>query len=166
MPRTFLSGVDAGGQKIVSVGAPTDDTDAATKQYVDDNPGPAGVEIAATAPVNTDVLWADTTATPAPIPQPMVSVTDNYSFLNADAGKFFVVDDTDPISLTVNGSLGLTAGQSIDVVRWNTGTVTFVEDGATVSGTPTLKLRARYSVATLICIETDVYLLAGDLAAS
>jgi hypothetical protein len=128
--------------------------------------GFAGVVQSATAPEDTSVIWLDTTATPAPIPQPMISVTDNYSFLNTDAGKFFVVDDTDPISLTVNGSLDLSPGQSIDVVRWNTGTVTFVADGATVNGTPALKLRARYSVATLICVEADVYLLAGDLAAS
>ena len=46
------------------------------------------------------------------------------------------------------------------------GQVTVAESGATVEATPTLKLRAQYSAATLLCTGTDTYVLIGDLAAS
>jgi hypothetical protein len=41
----------------------------------------------------------------------------------------------------------------------------FVASGATVNGTPGLKLRAQYSTASLVCLAADTYLLVGDLAA-
>jgi hypothetical protein len=40
-----------------------------------------------------------------------------------------------------------------------------VADNATVNGTPGLKLRARYSAATLLCVGADDYVLLGDLKA-
>jgi hypothetical protein len=45
-----------------------------------------------------------------------------------------------------------------------TGTVTVVASSTTVNATPGLKLRARYSAATLLCVGTDDYILLGDLA--
>jgi len=68
------------------------------------------------------------------------------------------------VDITVNGSLDLSAGQRIDLLQLGTGQVTVVASGATVSGTPSLKLRARYSAATLLCTGTDTYVLVGDLA--
>jgi hypothetical protein len=70
------------------------------------------------------------------------------------------------VDITVNGSLDLSAGQRIDLLQLGTGQVTVVASGATVNGTPTLKLRARYSAATLLCQATDTYVLIGDLASS
>jgi hypothetical protein len=35
----------------------------------------------------------------------------------------------------------------------------------TLNGTPDLKLRARYSAATLVCTASDTYVLVGDLSA-
>ena len=46
------------------------------------------------------------------------------------------------------------------------GQTTVVATGVTISATPTLKLRAQYSAATLICTASNTYVLAGDLAAS
>jgi hypothetical protein len=43
--------------------------------------------------------------------------------------------------------------------------VTFSASSTTVNGTPGLKLRARYSAATLICLASNTYLLVGDLSA-
>ena len=68
------------------------------------------------------------------------------------------------INITVNGGLGLTAGQSIDFLRFGTGTVTF-NGSATIRYTPGLKLRDQYSAATLFCVSTDTYALIGDLSA-
>jgi hypothetical protein len=70
------------------------------------------------------------------------------------------------VNITVNGSLDLSVGQRIDLLQLGTGQVTVVASGATVNGTPTLKLRARYSAATLLCRATDTYVLIGDLASS
>ena len=68
------------------------------------------------------------------------------------------------INITVNTGLGLTAGQSIDFLRFGTGNVTFTGAAVPVA-TPGLKLRAQYSAATLFCITTNSYVLIGDLSA-
>ena len=69
------------------------------------------------------------------------------------------------LDITVNGSLDLSVGQRIDLLRLGTGEVTVVADSATVNGTPGLKLRAQYSAATLLCVAADSYVLLGDLKA-
>jgi hypothetical protein len=75
--------------------------------------------------------------------------------------------NTGAINITVNTGLGLTAGQSIDFMRYGVpgsgaGTVTFTGT-ATIYGTPALTLRAQYSSATLFCVSTNTYVLIGDL---
>jgi hypothetical protein len=67
--------------------------------------------------------------------------------------------------VTVNASLDLSNGQRIDILRLGLGEVTVVASGATVNSTPGLKLRARYSAATLLCVAADTYVLLGDLKA-
>jgi hypothetical protein len=91
--------------------------------------------------------------------------TGSYTLLTADAGELIIVDSSSNRDVTVNGSLDLSVGQRIDLVRLGTGEVTVVPSGATVNGTPGLKLRARYSAATLLCVATDTYVLLGDLKA-
>jgi hypothetical protein len=75
------------------------------------------------------------------------------------------VSSSSNLDVTVNGSLDLSIGQRIDLLRLGTGEVTVVADNATVNGTPGLKLRARYSAATLLCVGADDYVLLGDLKA-
>jgi hypothetical protein len=156
--------------------------------------GPSGVVISATEPVITDVLWADESEPgdaiipvggltgqalvkvsgddydadwidPYAAPQIVNGQTAAYTLLAADAGRLVTVDSASALDVTVDGSLDLEVGQRIDLLRLGTGTVTVVASGATVNGTPGLKLRARYSAATLLCVATDVYVLLGDLAA-
>ena len=69
-------------------------------------------------------------------------------------------------NFTVNTSTALTVGQRIDIVQMGAGQTTVVATGVTINATPTLKLRAQYSAATLICTASNTYVLAGDLAAS
>ena len=90
----------------------------------------------------------------------------SYVLLTADAGKLITVTSGSATNVTVNGSLDLALGQRIDLAQLGAGQVTVVASGTTVYSTPTLKLRAQYSAATLICIGTDTYLLVGDLAVS
>jgi hypothetical protein len=74
-------------------------------------------------------------------------------------------NNSSAITLTVNGSTGLTAGQSIDILQLGTGQITVTTSGGiTVNATPGLKFRARYSSATLFCVGTNDYVLIGDLS--
>jgi hypothetical protein len=92
--------------------------------------------------------------------------TASYTLLTADAGELITIDSSSNLDVTVDGSLDLTVGQRIDLLRLGTGTVTVVQgSGATLNGTPGLKLRARYSAATVLCVATDTYVLLGDLSA-
>jgi hypothetical protein len=68
-------------------------------------------------------------------------------------------------TITVNSSLGLTAGQSIDILQLGAGQVTVAASGTTVNGTPGLKLRAQYSAATVYCTASNTYVVVGDLSA-
>ena len=87
-----------------------------------------------------------------------------YTPSSADVGKMMQLTNTSAINITVNTGLGLTAGQSMDFIRYGTGTVIF-NGTATIRYTPGLSLRAQYSSATLFCVSTDTYVLIGDLSA-
>jgi hypothetical protein len=98
--------------------------------------------------------------------QTTANKTASYVLLTADVGKLITVDSSSNLDVTVDSSLDLSVGQRIDLLRLNTGTVTVVASSpAVVNATPGLKLRARYSAATLLCVGTDDYILLGDLSA-
>ena len=69
------------------------------------------------------------------------------------------------VTVTVGTSLTLTAGQSLDLLSLGAGQVTIAAGGATLNGTPGLKLRTQYSSASLFCISSNSYVLIGDLSA-
>jgi hypothetical protein len=115
--------------------------------------GPTG----ATGPIGPQGQW-DTA-------QVVQTETGNYTLLTGDAGYLIVVDSASNRDVTVDGSLDLAVGQRIDLLRLGTGEVTVVPSGATVNGTPGLKLRARYSAATVLCVGADSYVLVGDVKA-
>lgn len=121
--------------------------------------GPTGAQgpTGPTGPTGPAGEWDD--------PQVSSEKVASYTLLTADAGELIVMNSSSNLDVTINASLDLSVGQRIDIVRLGTGTVTVVADGATVNATPGLKLRARYSAATLLCVGTDSYVLVGDLAA-
>lgn len=84
---------------------------------------------------------------------------------SADAGDLVQFTSASAVTVTIGTSLGLTAGQRIDFLQMGAGQVTFSASSTTVNGTPTLKTRAQYSAASLICLASDTYVLVGDLAA-
>lgn len=70
------------------------------------------------------------------------------------------------VTITINTFLGLSAGQRIDFLWTGAATsVTFSASSVTLNATPGLKLRARYSAASLICTASNTYVLVGDLSA-
>ncbi len=100
-------------------------------------------------------------------PQTIIADTGaTHTILSTDAGKLITLSHTSAITLTLNTGLGLTAGQRIDLIQIGVGQVT-VAGTATVFSTPTKKLRAQYSSATLIAATAaNTFYLVGDLAAS
>jgi hypothetical protein len=90
-----------------------------------------------------------------------------YTVLTSDAGKMITLDNSSPITVTVDASTALLIGQSVDMIQLGTGQVTVVFTGSGVvgNGTPGLKFRARYSAASIMTINYDTYILIGDLSA-
>ena len=95
--------------------------------------------------------------------------TTNYTIGLADAGQTLLIDSTSDRTVTVplNSAVPFAIGQRLDVVRLNTGNVTFAGAvGVTInSKNSNKKIAARYSGATLIKYGTDTWVLIGDLTA-
>ena len=90
--------------------------------------------------------------------------TASYTPVTADGGKVLLVDSASATTVTINSALDLAVGDRIDLVQMGTGQVTVAASSVTLNGTPGLKLRARYSAATVLCVGADTYVLLGDLA--
>jgi hypothetical protein len=119
--------------------------------------GPTG----ATGPTGTAGDW-DTAQT--------IDVkTETYTAVLADAGKLLRFTNSTTVNFVIpaNDAAAFAIGQRIDLAQYGTGQVEVLGDtGVTVRATPTANLRAQYSVASVIKIATDEWLLAGDLALS
>jgi hypothetical protein len=93
--------------------------------------------------------------------------SDTYTLVLADAGKLIRCTKATSMSIIVplNSAAAYSVGQRIDIMQYGAGQVTISGDtGVTVRATPTNKLRATYSTASIIKIATDEWVLAGDLA--
>ena len=100
------------------------------------------------------------------VAQTIDNKTASYTAVGGDVGKIITMTVASGNNFTVNTTTALTVGQRIDIIQMGAGQTTVVATGVTISATPTLKLRAQYSAATLICTASNTYVLAGDLAAS
>jgi hypothetical protein len=97
-------------------------------------------------------------------PQVIDFRTSNVTLVSSDAWKMILVNSSSNLQVIVNSGTNFAVGDSVEIIRYGTGTVTFAETSPTVlSSTPSKTLRARYSGATLVCVNTNVYLLMGDL---
>lgn len=86
-----------------------------------------------------------------------------YPVIASDVGKMLKFSAATAVSVSVPTGLGLSAGHRIDLLQYGAGQVT-IGGAATIRYTNTLKLRARYSAATLICLGGNEFVLVGDLA--
>jgi hypothetical protein len=92
----------------------------------------------------------------------------SYTLQLTDLAKLVTLDNAAAITLTVplESSVAFAIGDRIDLLQKGTGQVTVVgAGGVTVNSTPGLKLRARWSSATLIKLDTNTWVLIGDLQA-
>jgi hypothetical protein len=125
--------------------------------------GPTGPEgpTGATGPTGAAGEWDSA--------QTISTQSSTYTGVLSDAGKLlkFTNSSTANFVVPTNANEAFSVGQRIDIIQFGTGQVEVVGDtGVTVRATPTSKLRAQYSVASIIKIDTDEWLLAGDLALS
>jgi hypothetical protein len=99
----------------------------------------------------------------------LVTTVSNYTIAKTDAGKTLNVDSSSDvlISIPLNSSVPFIKGQKIDVVRNGSGNVTFAAvNGVTLNSKfSNKKISAQFSGATLVKIDTNTWLLIGDLTA-
>ena len=117
--------------------------------------GPTGVS----GPTGPQGTWdtAQTIATQA----------DTYTLVLSDAGKLIRCTKATAMSIIIptNAAEAYSIGQRVDIMQYGAGQVTVSGDtGVTLRSTPTNKLRATYSSASIIKIGTNEWVLAGDLA--
>lgn len=93
--------------------------------------------------------------------------TGAYTIQAADAGKVLMMNAT--ANFTVDSTTGFTQGQRVDIIRMASGACNVVQgSGVTLNATPGLKLRAQYSAASILCVQTTpsvIYYVIGDLSA-
>ena len=93
--------------------------------------------------------------------------TGNYSLVLADAHKVIVFDSSSPVTLTipVNSSQAFQIGDQVNVLQLGTGQVSISTSATMRSQGDKYKLNGRYSLATLLKINTDEWVLLGNLVA-
>jgi hypothetical protein len=88
-----------------------------------------------------------------------------YTLVSGDVNKLVTLSNASAVTVTVPNGV-FTSGQQINLQSIGVGQTTIASDGTTtITSTPGLKLRARYSGATLICTGTNTFTLIGDLSA-
>jgi hypothetical protein len=121
---------------------------------------------------STGVKWAAVTAT---VPALLTDMTLNdqtgttYTLVLADAGKLVTLSNAAAITMTVppNSSVAFGTGTRIALYQKGAGQVTVAQgSGVTVRTPETLKLQDQYSMAELIKIATDEWILVGRLEAA
>jgi hypothetical protein len=90
----------------------------------------------------------------------------SYTLQLTDLAKLVTMDNGSAMTLTVplNSSVSFQIGDRIDILRKGSGELTIdYAVGVVINGTPGLKLRAQWSSATLVKLDTDIWVALGDL---
>jgi hypothetical protein len=97
----------------------------------------------------------------------IVEKTASHTLVLSDKDKLIEMNSSSANDLIVplNSSQAFPIGSQINILQTGTGQTTIapVSGGVTINATPGLKLRARWSSATLIKRAENVWVLAGDL---
>jgi len=92
-----------------------------------------------------------------------------YTFVLSDASNTLVTaSNASAITVTVppNSSVAFPIGAILQIAQTGAGQVTIAAgSGVTINYTPGLKLRAQYSVASLVQTAANTWLLSGDVTA-
>jgi hypothetical protein len=100
---------------------------------------------------------------------PIIQKTDSYT-LSATSERDSLIEvnksSGSTITIPLNSAVAFPVGTTLDILQTGTGQVTIAGDsGVTVDATPGLKLRTRWSSATLFKRDTNVWVVFGDLSA-
>jgi hypothetical protein len=111
--------------------------------------------------VYTGTRWASMTGTV------VQSKTANYTLALGDEGSILVMSGgtTNSITIPTNASVALPIGSSVMIAQTSAIQTVISGAGVTLYATPGLKLRTQYSVATLLKVGTDAWVITGDLVA-
>ena len=116
-----------------------------------------------------DADWVPPETIAAPIRRPTRTETGTtYSPLATDENMMIKLSNAAAITVVMptNATTAIPVDAEFDYVWWSVGQPTFsAEGGATINGTPGLKLRARYSACTAKKMATNDWLIYGDLSA-
>lgn len=114
--------------------------------------------------------YATEWVTPAPVRATLNDQTGTtYTLALTDENKLVTFDNAAAITVTVptDASVAFPVGSKVDLAQIGAGQVTVAGDsGVTVQTAQTLLLRAQWSGASLVKIDTDEWLLVGDLEAA
>ena len=117
------------------------------------------------------IAYTDGTQTKEGVPSrtPIISKTDSYT-LSATSERDSLIEvnksSASTITIPLNSAVAFPIGTTLDVLQTGTGQVTIAgAGGVTVDATPGLKLRTRWSSATLFKRDTNVWVVFGDLSA-
>lgn len=86
----------------------------------------------------------------------------------SDSGKLITFTSTSAVTFTIptNSNNAYSIGTQINLAQLGAGQLTVAgTSGVTVNGTPGLNLRSQYSMATAIKIDTNTWIITGDLSA-
>jgi hypothetical protein len=91
--------------------------------------------------------------------------TASYTLVLTDQSKIIEVNNAGSTTVTIpaDATVAFPVGTYIVVLQTGAGQVTIAGAGFTPNGTPGLKTRAQWSMATLIKRSTDSWVVAGDL---
>jgi|688.fasta_scaffold09076_2 hypothetical protein len=126
---------------------------------------------ATTVTPSSGVVFPDGTQTKEGVPSrtPIISKTASYT-LSAESERDSLIEVSSEsgttITIPLNSAVAYPVGTTLDILQTNTGQVTIAGDaGVTVNATPGLKLRTRWSSATLFKRAENSWVVFGDLSA-
>jgi hypothetical protein len=146
-------------------------TSAIQDQLDDKAPIDAPTFTGAVTVSGSGVVFTDATQTKAGVPSitTISQKTQSYTLSSLDERDTIIeIDSTSATTLTIPlaSSTNYPVGTTLDIIQTNTGQVTIEgANGVTVNATPGLKLRTRWSSATLLKRAENTWLVFGDLSA-
>ena len=94
-----------------------------------------------------------------------VTQATSYTLVLTDNGDIVEMSGGGTLTVPTNASAPFPVGAQINILQTGASQVTVGGAGVTINATPGLKLRAQWSMATLIKRATDTWVLVGDLSA-
>ena len=125
-----------------------------------------GTSSSATFVSHTGVVGLSTNYSPLNVS--INSQSASYTLVLSDAGKMVEISNASANTLTVpaDSTSNFPVGTQISILQTGTGQTTVTNAvGVTINGTPGLKLRTQWSIATLIKRAANTWVLLGDTAA-